>query len=392
MPPVGSTMETYYPAEANAAGVSWAAIFSGAFITASLWLVLTILGVGLGLFAFSPWTGQGASAKAIGVGAVIWLFVSQIIACGLGGYLAGRLRTKWVSLHTNEVYFRDTAHGFMVWAVAVVFSGAFIVMILAAAVAGNLQMTTMAAADPPSPSSPGPTPPTGMLTPGGTTTMPGMPGAYSSTPGAAGPSMPGTSTSTPGNMGMMQGYGPGTSSSGGAGNYYQGGTSGMNTRPGGTQSTQPGMTAYPGSGTYTPGGVSTYYPTGTGSTTATPGGTMTTPGGGRSAPGGVNPSSPGTMPAPGSGGGQPQQYIVVSPYQAQGPAPGQPNTGQDLGKAGRAAATTALWIFVALLVGAFCASIAATLGGRQRDNVEFPEVERVVQPTGMNQPLETSAV
>jgi hypothetical protein len=28
-----------------------------------------------------------------------------------------------------------------------------------------------------------------------------------------------------------------------------------------------------------------------------------------------------------------------------------------------------LWVFLALLMGAFCASVAATLGGRQRDHV-----------------------
>ena len=35
----------------------------------------------------------------------------------------------------------------------------------------------------------------------------------------------------------------------------------------------------------------------------------------------------------------------------------------------KAVAKTSLWIFVALLVGAFCASLAATMGGRQRDNL-----------------------
>ena len=32
--------------------------------------------------------------------------------------MAGRLRTKWVNLHTDEVFFRDTAHGFLAWALA----------------------------------------------------------------------------------------------------------------------------------------------------------------------------------------------------------------------------------------------------------------------------------
>jgi hypothetical protein len=43
----------------------------------------------------------------------------------LGGYLAGRLRTKWTSLHTDEVFFRDTAHGFLAWALASILVAAF---------------------------------------------------------------------------------------------------------------------------------------------------------------------------------------------------------------------------------------------------------------------------
>jgi hypothetical protein len=34
--------------------------------------------------------------------------------------VAGRLRVKWATVHNDEVYFRDTAHGLLVWAVAAV--------------------------------------------------------------------------------------------------------------------------------------------------------------------------------------------------------------------------------------------------------------------------------
>jgi hypothetical protein len=50
----------------------------------------------------------------------IWLILTQWISAGLGGYIAGRLRTRWVGTHTHEVFFRDTAHGFITWAVATV--------------------------------------------------------------------------------------------------------------------------------------------------------------------------------------------------------------------------------------------------------------------------------
>ncbi|MBA1201831.1 hypothetical protein G7009_08660 [Pseudomonas capeferrum] len=102
----------------NRSGVSWAAIFAGAAGAAALSLILVILGAGLGFAATSPWANEGASAKALGITTIIWLLVTQILASGLGGYIAGRLRVKWANLHGDEVYFRDTAHGFLAWAVA----------------------------------------------------------------------------------------------------------------------------------------------------------------------------------------------------------------------------------------------------------------------------------
>jgi hypothetical protein len=112
--------------EITASGVSWAAIIAGAFVTAALSLSLLALGAGAGLSSLSPWSNSGASPSAVGVGALLWLAIIEVIACSLGGYIAGRLRTKWVTVHTDEVYFRDTAHGFLVWAVALVLTAAFL--------------------------------------------------------------------------------------------------------------------------------------------------------------------------------------------------------------------------------------------------------------------------
>ena len=113
-------------AEASASGVSWAAVVAGAFVTAALSLILLALGAGAGLSSLSPWTNSGAPASAVKLGALIWIALTEIISAGIGGYLAGRLRTKWTGVHTDEVYFRDTAHGFLVWAVALVISGALL--------------------------------------------------------------------------------------------------------------------------------------------------------------------------------------------------------------------------------------------------------------------------
>ncbi|MGA3089596.1 MAG: hypothetical protein ABSD75_13350 [Terriglobales bacterium] len=112
--------------EASSSAVSWAAVISGAFVASSLSLILLSLGTGLGFSAVSPWTHNGASAAAVGAGAIAWLIVTQIAVSGLGGYLGGRLRTKWTNVHSDEVYFRDTAHGLLVWAVGMVITAGFL--------------------------------------------------------------------------------------------------------------------------------------------------------------------------------------------------------------------------------------------------------------------------
>ena len=111
--------------EANSSGISWSAVAAGAFSTAALSLILLALGTGVGLSSISPWANTGLSASAVGMAAIVWVILAQIIASAIGGYLAGRLRTKWVSIHTHEVYFRDTAHGFLVWSVGLVITAVF---------------------------------------------------------------------------------------------------------------------------------------------------------------------------------------------------------------------------------------------------------------------------
>lgn len=127
----------YAPEAGHESGVSWAAILAGAAGAAALSYILVILGFGLGLSAISPWTGSGASAKAIGVATILWLAFTQIAAAGMGGYLAGRLRSRWASIHTDEVYFRDTAHGFLSWAIASLVVAAFLASAIGNAISGG---------------------------------------------------------------------------------------------------------------------------------------------------------------------------------------------------------------------------------------------------------------
>lgn len=115
---VASVVTAPIVAPPSESAVSWGAIFAGAAAAAALSLVLLILGVGLGLSSVSPWSFEGVSKETFGWSSVIWLTFTALAASGLGGYLAGRLRTKWTQIHGDETYFRDTAHGFVSWAVA----------------------------------------------------------------------------------------------------------------------------------------------------------------------------------------------------------------------------------------------------------------------------------
>ena len=99
---------------------SWGAIFAGAVVAVATSLVLLTLGAGLGFAALSPWPGQGVAGSTFTITGAIWLIVTQWLSAAMGGYITGRLRHRWLATHTHEVFFRDTAHGLVTWAVATI--------------------------------------------------------------------------------------------------------------------------------------------------------------------------------------------------------------------------------------------------------------------------------
>ncbi|PMZ70379.1 hypothetical protein [Pseudomonas sp. FW305-70] len=132
----------FYPAmdeSTTLSGVSWGAIFAGAAAAAALSLILVLLGFGLGFSAVSPWANEGVSAKGLGISTIVWLAFTQIVASGLGGYIAGRLRVKWAYMHGDEVYFRDTAHGFLAWCVATLVTATLVAGSVSSLVGGGVQ-------------------------------------------------------------------------------------------------------------------------------------------------------------------------------------------------------------------------------------------------------------
>lgn len=125
--------------DAGPPAVAWSAVFAGAAAAAALSMILLILGVGLGLSSVSPWAASGISAATFGISTIGWLSFTQLAASGMGGYLAGRLRHRWLRTDPDEVYFRDTAHGFLSWAVASLVTAAALTSAVGGIVGGGVQ-------------------------------------------------------------------------------------------------------------------------------------------------------------------------------------------------------------------------------------------------------------
>lgn len=119
--------------------ISWDAIVAGAAAAAALSLIMLMLGTGLGLSSISPWAYDGASATTFGISTILWLTFTQLVASGLGGYLAGRLRKKWATASSDETFFRDTAHGFLAWAVASLATAALLTSVIGSILGNGIQ-------------------------------------------------------------------------------------------------------------------------------------------------------------------------------------------------------------------------------------------------------------
>lgn len=307
------------PSQVGPSAVSWGAILAGASAAAALSLILLILGTGLGLSSVSPWTQSGVSATTFGVTAILWLTFTQIFASGLGGYLAGRLRTKWVSVHTDEVYFRDTAHGFLSWAVASLATAALLVSVIGSILNGGVQ---------------------------------------------AGAAVAGGAASTAVAAVAAGSSEVGSRAGGGSMAYYVDALF--------RKDLASGAPATPFSGaTSTPSGMPSSTPSMTDAVSAAEMGRIM-----------VNAAKTGALPADdmryagqivaqrtGLSQADAEKRVTDTFTRAQ-------NAVRDAEVAAKTAADTArkgsayaaLWLFISLLIGAFAASLAATYGGRQRDN------------------------
>lgn len=134
------------PAKTSAAeAMCWSAVIAGALAAAALSLILLILGSGLGFAVASPWADEGPSADAFGVAAVFWMVLMAVAASAFGGYLAGRLRHRWLEIKVEERFFRDTVHGFLTWAIATLIAAAALGSVASLIAHGSVSLASVAA-------------------------------------------------------------------------------------------------------------------------------------------------------------------------------------------------------------------------------------------------------
>lgn len=119
--------------------VAWGAVLAGAATAASLWMILMILGAGLGLSSIPLWLNTDMTAGSFGVTTIAWMVLSTIAASGMGGYIAGRLRTRWSGVPKDEVWFRDTAHGFLAWAVSALVTATLLTAMIGSVVSDGIE-------------------------------------------------------------------------------------------------------------------------------------------------------------------------------------------------------------------------------------------------------------
>ena len=108
--------------------VSWGAIFAGLFVTIVIQIMLTLLGVAVGLATVHP-TQEQEPARGLAIGSAIWLVVSALVSIWLGACVAGRLSG-------GPRRADGMLHGIVTWSVSTVAMLALMATSLGAALGG----------------------------------------------------------------------------------------------------------------------------------------------------------------------------------------------------------------------------------------------------------------
>ena len=110
--------------------VAWGAVIAGSLTALAVSLMLTVLAAGFGLSLAWPGLATRGSLAAFAPELGAYAVAVQVVSAAFGGYLAGRMRHVWSSIHDHEAHFRDTAHGVIVWALSTVAAAALAAAVL----------------------------------------------------------------------------------------------------------------------------------------------------------------------------------------------------------------------------------------------------------------------
>lgn len=117
-------MTTVYEANRSLFRVSWSSVLAGSAIALVTYVVLSVLGTAIGASAVSPME-SGNPLSGFGTGAGIWLFVSTLVAIGVGAFVSGRTAPD-----------RGGLHGLLTWTVTTLLT-TWLLAGLAASVVGT---------------------------------------------------------------------------------------------------------------------------------------------------------------------------------------------------------------------------------------------------------------
>jgi hypothetical protein len=103
----------------SVAFIDWTAAFAGAFVAAALSFVLLSFGTAIGLAVASPSSTWRDTSSVLALLGGLWLLLASLASFGLGGYIAGNLRSPWAPALPHQIEFRDGIHGLLVWGIAI---------------------------------------------------------------------------------------------------------------------------------------------------------------------------------------------------------------------------------------------------------------------------------
>ena len=126
--------------------LAWTPAVAGALIATALSTVLVAFGtaIGLGVASSAP-TWRDASV-ALWLLSGFYLILVSLVSFGLGGYVAGRIRTTMPAANSGDIEHRDGLHGLAAWAITVVMTVFITALIGSATLARAPSAQTVASA------------------------------------------------------------------------------------------------------------------------------------------------------------------------------------------------------------------------------------------------------